>query len=1016
MFQPARGRDLLILVSAAQSMLVGIVVLFGWAVDNGAIKSILPGFATMKANTAVALFLCGMALFTRYQGSGFKLPAIVGLAGAISAAAVGAATLVEYGFHLDLGIDQLLFRDAGTVHAAGAPGRMAGATALVFVMLGAALVASCLKRDVVAQTLAAVAAFIAFLACTGYAYSVSSLYSLAPYSSMAVHTAVTLLLVCLGVFAASANSGPASLFGGEGSAGMISRRLVPAVTILPLILGFLLVAGLQARFYRPEFGLALFVVAIIVVLDSTVLWTTTQLRRSSADRDATEAKLRESEERFRLVVESAPNGVVMVDRTGRIVLVNAQAEKMFGYSRQELLGEPIEVLVPERFRDRHPESRNGYLAAPVARGMGIGRDLFGRHKDGSEFPVEIGLNPIQTEHGLLVVSAIVDISGRKRAEAERQKFVSLADSSGEFIGMCDRNFRPFYANEAALRIVGLEDMDAACRTRVQDYFFPEDQAFITNDFFPRVLHDGHGEVEIRFRHFQTGEAIWMIYNVFNIRDVHGDIVGWATVSRNIHDRKQAEQALRDSEERMRAFFENSAVIAWVKDAEGRHVYLSQNCETRFGARRKDWQGTTDFDFWPTAIADKFRENDLLVLRENRSIEVIEEAVSTDGNRSWWMVHKFPYQDTSGKRFVGGLGVDITERKLVEQALRESEERFRLAQQVAQVGTFEWNIQTGVNRWTPQLEAMYGLPSGGFSGSQDAWERLIHPNDRAEAVRQVQKAMKTGGFEAEWRVIWPDGSVHWIAGRARVFKDDNGNPLRLLGVNIDITDRKVAEQTLREKERRFVEQTIAAREDEQRRIARDLHDGIGQSLTSVRLGLRVVEDAASLDAASATAKKLRSMVVAAQDEVRRLARNLRPSVLDDLGLGPALARIAEDFSQTHGIRISLQVPDLQTPRLPEATETALFRIAQEALTNVVKHADATEVDVVIDRDAEGVEMTISDNGVGLEVAATKPSQSGCGLMGMRERASLLNGSVRLHGHPRGGVSITVAIPHSEGVSV
>ena len=136
----------------------------------------------------------------------------------------------------------------------------------------------------------------------------------------------------------------------------------------------------------------------------------------------------------------------------------------------------------------------------------------------------------------------------------------------------------------------------------------------------------------------------------------------------------------------------------------------------------------------------------------------------------------------------------------EKALCESEERLRMAQQVARVGTFEWNIKTGVNRWTPEMEAMYGLPPGSFPGTQSAWEQLVHPDDRQETVRAVELAMQEGAFEKEWRVIWPDGSVHWLLGRAWVFKDQQGVPQRLTGVNIDITGRKVAEQDLTKKAR------------------------------------------------------------------------------------------------------------------------------------------------------------------------------------------------------------------------
>src|SRR5271166_6493072 len=123
------------------------------------------------------------------------------------------------------------------------------------------------------------------------------------------------------------------------------------------------------------------------------------------------------ERRFRLVVEAAPNAMVMVDRAGKIVMVNSQAERVFGYSRPELIGQPVEMLVPERSRSHHPELRKTFFTDPQPRLMGAGRDLYGLKKDGSEFPVEIGLNPIETDEGSMVLSAIVvDITERKTAE------------------------------------------------------------------------------------------------------------------------------------------------------------------------------------------------------------------------------------------------------------------------------------------------------------------------------------------------------------------------------------------------------------------------------------------------------------------------------------------------------------------------------------------------------------------------------------------------------------------------
>lgn len=235
---------------------------------------------------------------------------------------------------------------------------------------------------------------------------------------------------------------------------------------------------------------------------------------------------------------------------------------------------------------------------------------------------------------------------------------------------------------------------------------------------------------------------------------------------------------------------------------------------------------------------------------------------------------------------------------------------------------------------------------------------------------------------------------------------------------EVEERRRAEEALRRSEGRYrslmeirqqlLKQLMSAQEDERRRIARDLHDEIGQSLTSLLIGLRTVADATTLEAAREFADDLRRIVVSALEEVRRLARGLRPSVLDDLGLTAALERYAADYAQAHTIAVEVQAPDPAAGRLPGEVETALYRIAQEALTNTAKHAAAKHVHIVVEQKPEFVQLSVSDDGRGF--SCQKPDLDGrLGLSGMRERAALLNGSVAVESDPGKGTRVTVHIP-------
>jgi PAS domain S-box-containing protein len=154
-------------------------------------------------------------------------------------------------------------------------------------------------------------------------------------------------------------------------------------------------------------------------------------------------------------------------------------------------------------------------------------------------------------------------------------------------------------------------------------------------------------------------------------------------------------------------------------------------------------------------------------------------------------------ESGGKRFFTVVIRDITERQRAEEALRISEERLRLAQQAARIGAFERDVRTGLVTWTAELEQMYGLPAGAFDGtSVDFFESLVHADDRAGLTMLIDRALTSGEpVQGEWRVIWPDGSVHWIAGRWQVYMNESGQPSRMVGVNIDITDHKLAAQAL-----------------------------------------------------------------------------------------------------------------------------------------------------------------------------------------------------------------------------
>ena len=253
-----------------------------------------------------------------------------------------------------------------------------------------------------------------------------------------------------------------------------------------------------------------------------------------------------AEQRFRSVLESAPDAILITDAKGRITLVNRQTEQLFGYSREELIGEPIELLIPAPKRVAHEKLREDYHRDPKTRAMGVGRTLFAVSKDGRQIPVEIGLSPGTVAGEISVTASIRDISDRLKAEEQLRIFASVVESSNDFIGICKPDMTPIYVNDAGRRMVGLDSVDEVMRTRVFDYFMPEDLPLIEREAVPSLSKNHRWSGECRFRNFKTGEPIHTIWNVFLVNDPEGKTLAWATISPNLNKLKQTEEKIRAS--------------------------------------------------------------------------------------------------------------------------------------------------------------------------------------------------------------------------------------------------------------------------------------------------------------------------------------------------------------------------------------------------------------------------------------------------------------------------------------
>lgn len=312
------------------------------------------------------------------------------------------------------------------------------------------------------------------------------------------------------------------------------------------------------------------------------------------------------------------------------------------------------------------------------------------------------------------------------------------------------------------------------------------------------LHEINQQFDLCLRCKDTSEFC-AIVSTSPILNKQGEFSSAIAMLTDITERKQTEAALRESEERYRSLVVATSQMVWTTDPDGQVVDIP-DWRAYTGQSPEEVRGWG----WLAALHPEDRQRTRQVwikAVQQRSIYENEYRVlGADGIYRYFSARGVPVVTESGKiREWVGVCTDITHSRQIQDNLRQKQERLDLAQAAAKIGSFEWNIQTNVNIWSKELEALYGLKPGEFGGSYEEWARWVHPDDLAKAEADVIASLKTGELFTDWRVVCKDGSIHWMHARAKVFYDDAGKPLRMTGINADISDRKQVEFALQQSE-------------------------------------------------------------------------------------------------------------------------------------------------------------------------------------------------------------------------
>jgi len=599
-------------------------------------------------------------------------------------------------------------------------------------------------------------------------------------------------------------------------------------------------------------------------------------------------------------------------------------------------------------------------------------------------------------------------------QASRDAYRDLAEKVPDLIWSTDCEGHMTYVNEPLARFIGVPT-----------------EHIVGRSFREFVNSPDNPDLEAAFAHVLGGARLaptpmkyptpngerWVEVVAMPVLDEHGVVVGVRGVSRDIEERKAAEEALRASEARYRGLVESQQEFVVRMDPVGRFTFVNDAYATTFGRTQAELLGES---FLQLVHPDDHGRIAAAItsMADPPHRACVEIRNLTAAGVRWIAWEGGVVVDAKGRMVEAqAVGRDVTERRASEDALRESEERFRSEFDDAAIGMALTTVDGRTLRVNPALCTMLWYSQAELLASSP--EDVVHPDDRApmEVDRTRLSAGAAPCYRAERRYRHRDGHLLWVHVTASLVRDAHGAPLYFLGQIHDITERHLAKEALREsivelrgseeKLRLLAQRQVAIREEERKRLGFDLHDDVCQELVGVgilveslrrKLGPMATDHAAEFDR---VVRYLGEVV----EHLRLLARELQPLLLRDLGLDGSLRSLADGISSPT-LRV---VTDFRSavPRLDEEVEVTVYRIAQEALANAVRHAGAGTIVVTLAATADMLALEVEDDGRGFD-PTVRPA-SALGLASMEERALALGGQLTIDSTPDRGTSITLVCP-------
>jgi len=660
--------------AAFVALAVGLFVYCGWAFDLEQLTNLVPGWPRMSRLTALEFVAAGAALW---------LTTVEARRSAIGASllVIAAALLILFRYILgwDIYFDQLSLAPMPVNPDGPMPPRMAPSTAIAFCLFGLSLLCSMHQRTPLAhQALAILVMVLGWMGLSRFIYGGEALI---PFINMAAHASIVFLLLAVGALTLRPDAGIARLLASDGVGGTLARRLLPAAVIVPLAAG-----ALTLYLERKEgFGLeaAVSVLAMLsVIVFITLVWLnaargdrTDQLRRKA------EHDLQLSEERNLLIVETALDAVVTMNNKGAVTGWNAQAERIFGWTRAEVLGRELaELIIPERLRDDHRRGMQRYIDTGLARVLNKRVELSAMHRAGNEFPVELAITPIGFGEDLVFSGFIRDITGRNRAEAalreSEQRFRSTANSAPVLIWMSGHDKRSVWFNQRWLDFVG-RDMEQELGDGWCDNLHPAD--------FDRALDTYHAafdarrpyEMEYRLQR-EDGAWRWLLERGTPNLGPTGEFEGYIGTCIDITEHRETVEQLRENRARFKTLAESLPQMIWTCLRDGYCDYLSRQW--------LDYTGRSEAQQLGRGYLEQVHPDDRVkvhmewarVIGTGDNFDMSFRIRRFDGVYRWFKTRAVPLRDPAGRILKWfGSNTDIEDFVTAERKLKIQLERMQL---------------------------------------------------------------------------------------------------------------------------------------------------------------------------------------------------------------------------------------------------------------------------------------------------------------------------------------------------